>query len=284
MLSASQKYPSDLTDQQWELIKHWLPRARPGGRPRTTDVRNVVNGTFYLIRTGCAWRYLPKEFPPWRTVYDYYTQWQKNGVIDLLHWMLVQKVRVHEKRESYPSRIIIDSQSSKAQFGDKRGYDGYKKVQGRKRNLIVDTLGLIHHLKVDSAKITDHQSATKMFTQDPQFIKNQFKYVEELHLDGGYRSEEFWLLVEKYGINIRYNRTKTIYTNKPKRILLQSNLKPVRWIVERTFAWLNHSRRLSRDYERKSANSEAMIQLAMVKIMLNRLTRPQREKRWINSA
>jgi putative transposase len=148
-------YPSDLTNQQWEAFKDLLPRARVGGRRRTTDVRSVLNAILYLNRSGCAWRYLPKEYSPWRTVYDYFVRWRCCGVIDHILLKLSHMVRLQVGRNPQPSILIIGSQSVKASFGESRGYDGFKKVRGRKRHILVDTLGIVFAVRVSPANVGD---------------------------------------------------------------------------------------------------------------------------------
>src|SRR5262249_2521446 len=145
------------------------PKARTGGRPRTTDVREVLNAILYLTRSGCAWRYLPRDFPPWQTVYLYYVRWSAEGVLKGIHDYLVCCVRISENRSPVPSVLIVDSQSSKAQWGEQRGYDGFKKVRGRKRNIFVDTLGLIHSVQVDAAGAKDYISGIQML--DPEHCR-----------------------------------------------------------------------------------------------------------------
>jgi putative transposase len=268
MLRAEQDYPSDLSDQQWDLIKAWIPTARTGGRPRNTDVRQVVNAIFYLNRTGCAWRYLPKSFPPWRTVYGYFIQWMVSGAWTTLHEILNSKTRVMASKNESPSVLIIDSQSTKAHYGEHRGYDGYKKVRGRKRHILVDTLGLIHALRIGPADNSDREEGTHLLLVN---FKPKRK-LENLYADAGYSGSfedrvygrfEFWPIITKRN---QGNTKIEKRTSQP-----ENNLKPYRWIVERTFAWFNHFKRLSRDYEKKSQVSETMIQTAMMQLMLKRL-------------
>lgn len=275
-----QYYPSDLSNQQWKLISKLLPSASRQGRPRKIYLRQVVSAIFYVNRTGCAWRYLPNNFPHWRTVYDYYRQWQRKGIIEKIHFSLVKKVRVADLRPTTPSKCIIDSQASKAHWGEARGFDGFKKVRGRKRNIVVDTLGLIHDLRVDSAFEKDHRSAIKMFTENPEKMRAHLPRLKEIYADGGYRGDFSWFVQTHYGAVVNLNSSKNIRDAKQSKIIMQSNLKPVRWIVERTFAWFNHFRRLSRDYEKSVASSKAMIFLAMIQIMLNRLTAVVKRPRW----
>jgi putative transposase len=275
MLKVEQAYPSDLTDQQWDHIKGLIPCARFGGRPRRTDVRQVVNAVFYLNRTGCAWRYLPPPFPPWQTVYAYYTQWKDSGVFHKIHEQLVKSIRRLEKRSERPGLLIVDSQSAKAQWGESRGFDGFKKVRGRKRSIFVDSLGLIHSVRVDSAQLKDHTSAIKMLDPSSPYFPSLAKTPLAMFLaDGGYKPHDFQNQVQKaFHIWPTFAQSAHYKDMNKSKVLTKSNLKPKRWIVERTFAWFNNYRRLSRDYEKKSSNSEGMILVAMTQLMLRRLCR-----------
>lgn len=268
-------FPSDLSNQQWNLIKDYLPLTSSVGRPRRVCLRQILNAIFYLNRTGCAWRYLPKSFPKWRTVYDYFINWNRKGVMDKIHSILVEEVRRFENRDSKPSVLIIDSQAVKAHWGTDRGYDGFKKVRGRKRNIVVDSLGLIHSIKVDSALIKDHRSAIEVFRN----FDNHEGTVKKVIADGGYRGDFPWLLEQWHGIEVICTASKNIRDSRDSRILVESNLKPTRWVVERTFAWLNHYRRLARDYEKKASNSRVSVLISMIQLMLRRLTRGK-EGKW----
>jgi putative transposase len=282
-VTALSLYPSDLSDSQWETIRKFIPCARRGGRPRTTDVRQIVNAVFYLNRVGCAWRYLPKQsaFPPWQTVYDYFSRWSASGVWQQIHDYLVTQVRKSAGRNEATSVLIVDSQSIKAPSGEDRGYDGFKKVRGRKRNLFVDTLGLIHSVKVNGAQKREDRSAIEMMKPDqPYYPQATVQKLSAFYADGAYKAHDFQNEIKK-----RWGIWPTLKTASKKVDIQQvkpgiyqrvygyqvSSLKPVRWIVERTFSWFNHYRRLAKDYERKTKNSETMIQLAMTQIMLTRL-------------
>jgi putative transposase len=285
-------YPSDLSDQQWKLISKFIPKARAGGRPRTTDVRGVLSAIFYVNRTGCAWRYLPREYPAWQTVYMYYRQWKQDCVLNQIHLFLVKKVRRKLKRNESPSTLIVDSQSSKAHFGEARGYDGFKKVRGRKRTLFIDTLGLIHSVRVCGANRGDPTPATEMLDRrSPYFPSSACASLQALYADLGYRGKDFQKAAYKsFKVRPTLNKSKNKVTHGydskgkwwvRKRVNINSNLKPVRWKVERTFAWFNYYRRLARDYERTVSSSEAMIRIAMMRLMLNRLNQKRGTyRRW----
>lgn len=279
MLKDGRLYPSDLSDKQWKLICNFIPKATTTiGRPRTTEVRQVLNAVFYINRTGCAWRYLPKEYPPWPTVYDYYVRWVKFGVLRQIHDHLASLVRLKENKQALPSVVIIDSQSAKAHFGEHLGFDGFKKVRGRKRHILVDTMGLVHDLRVTSASSTDSPPAIEML--EPS--SNRLIKLKALYVDGGYRGGFERQVFYRFGIRPTLKKTTHVIDRHGSRSLTQSNLKPTRWIVERTFAWFNHFRRLSRDYERKIKFSESMIYLSMTQLMLTRLFKnyQQSQHRW----
>lgn len=249
------QYPSDLTDHQWEAIKELIPKARSGGRKRSTCVRHVLNAIFYLNRTGCTWRSLPADFPPWKTVYYYFSKWQEMNVWRSINDFLVREVRKKAGKNEAPSVLIIDSQTAKAHYGENRGYDGFKRMRGRKRQIIVDTLGMVHGIRVHAADLEDRRQGLELIkTYKPK------RRLEMIFADRAYNG----CFIDQVFLKFRF--WSTIVVNGKA-----GNLKPTRWIVERTFAWFNHYRRLSRDYERKIENSESMIYLAMTQLMLRRL-------------
>lgn len=266
-----------MTNQQWECIKHFIPAARHGGRKRTTDVRKVLDAVFYLNRTGCGWRYLPKEFPPWPTVYDYFSRWRAAGVLERVREQLSRHARRLAGKSEVPSVIIIDSQSAKAHFGETRGYDGFKKVRGRKRHIIVDTLGIIQGVRVTAANVGDVSEGVELLKARKLFLDQ--RGVQAIYADGGYRHKFETAMIETFQTKpvIIQGKTKLVTSTKPnarhakREKVLRTNLKPTRWIVERTFAWFNHYRRLARDFERTTAASEAMINLAMTQILLRKI-------------
>lgn len=252
-------YPSDLTDQQWDLIREKIPAARPGGRIRTTNIRRVVEAILYVTRTGLAWRYLPSEFPPWQTVYFYFSKWSEMGLWTEINLVFTKEVRTKLSKEPIPSLAIVDSQSTKAQYGERRGYDGAKKVRGRKRSIIVDALGLIWSCEVHEANITDPKGGLAALEKFPEKDRDR---LTKIIGDSAYRWPFDFYAEKTFGLEVQLIERKKTGTN----------MKPKRWIVERTFAWFNRFRRLSRDYERLTRNSEAMIYLAMITILLRRLT------------
>ena len=243
-------YPSDLTRTQWKRLKRLLPAAKPGGRPRSVNLRDVLDGIFYILRGGCAWRMMPHDFPPWSTCYDYFYKWRNDGTWARINDALRDRVRRRAGRETSPSMGIIDSQSVKTtERGGPHGKDAHKKVNGRKRHLMVDTLGMVVAAVVHSAGIQDRDGAKpvlKKVLADGIYVGGIAEWAREL---GG---RIFELVVRPEG-------------EKKFEVLKW------RWIVERTFAWLGRYRRLSKDYEGSEESSESWIYLAMTHLMLRRL-------------
>lgn len=263
MLSVGRKYPSDLTEEQWKRISKRIPEARHGGRPRTTSVKSVVNACFYVNRAGCGWRYLPKDYPPWQTVYNYFREWVKSGVWQQLNELLIQEIRASAGRSANPHLGIIDSQSVRAHYGECRGYDGFKKVKGRKRQILVDVMGFVHAVRIHGADLQDRREGlelAKAYLKKPNNL-------EKILADQGYNGCFVDYLTY-------YSKVEVTVMGGTKAKPNQQNMTPKRWIVERTFAWFNHFKRLARDYERKTSTSETMIYLAMIQLMLKRACPP----------
>ncbi len=257
----TQSYPSDITDPQYALIEPHLP-VYPGGRPRKTDLRDVVDAIFYILRTGCQWRYLPKDFPPKSTVWRYFDQWRHNGTLDTLHDLLRKKVRAAEKPYSPRTSASVDSQSvDTTSGGEQRGRDNAKNVDGRKRHIVVDSMGLLLAVLVTAADVDDAKAAAELFVR----LEGQpMSRVERMFADSKYHNYALYTWVEEH------ERWELVVVRRPKGAEGWVKL-PIRWTVERTFAWLGKCRRLSKDRERSVRSSEAFIQLAMIHLMLNRL-------------
>ena len=179
-------YDSDLSDAEWAILKPLLPAAKPRGRPRTTELRAVVNALFYLLRTGSAWRLLPHEYPPWQTVYGYFRHWRETGLWEAIHRRLYRRVRRRAGRRVQPVAAIVDSQSVKTtERGGEHGYDGGKKINGRKRHLLVDTLGLVLKVKVHAANITDRDGVKLLLAP----LQGHYRRIQKLWADMGYRGQ-----------------------------------------------------------------------------------------------
>ena len=258
-------YPSNLTHDQWKLLESLIPAAKPGGRPRSVNMQAVVNAILYILCAGCAWRMLPSDFPGWKTVYHYFRVWRMDGTWEQINHKLHQWVRVSEDRHPCPSAAILDSQSVKTATPGAIdvGYDGAKQTKGRKRHLLVDTLGLVLMVVVTAANVPDRAGAKLIFAR-MQGVRSWVHRLVMIWVDGGYQGQNFMQYVmDTYRWVIEPVLRKD--ANKGFVPIAQ------RWKVERTFGWFNWCRRLSKDYEILPQTSEAFIYVANIRIMLRRL-------------
>jgi transposase len=270
-VDSDRGYPSDLTDEQWLLIEPLVPAVRRGGRPAEHTRRRIVEAILYLVRTGCSWRQLPHDFPPWQTVFWYFTQWRSDGTVDRIHDALRDRVRDSAGRDPMASAAIVDAQSVKGADTvgvGSRGFDAGKKINGRKRHVVVDTMGLLLAVIITAASIQDRDGARRVLDR----LRFTMPSVALVWADGGYAGQLVtWAK--------RLLRVSVEIVRKPLGIKT-FHVLPRRWVVERTLAWIVRCRRLDHDYERLPEHSEAMIKWAMIGLMTRRLSPSPGRRPW----
>jgi transposase len=270
-MGSDRGYPSDLTDEQWAVIEPLVPAVRSGGRPEKHTRRRIVEAILYVVRSGCSWRQLPHDFPPWQTVFWYFKQWRADGTTDRIHDALRDRVRDGAGRDPMASAAIVDAQSVKGADTvgvGSRGFDAAKKINGRKRHVVVDTMGLLLAVIITSAAVQDRHGARRVLDR----LRFTAPSVALVWADGGYAGHLVtWAR--------RLLRVSVEIVRKPLGIKTFQVL-PRRWVVERTFAWIVKCRRLDHDYERLPEHSEAMIKWAMIGLMTRRLSPSPGRRPW----
>lgn len=248
-------YPTNVSNSQWQIISKSLDLERS----RKYDLQEITNAILYLVKTGCQWRMLPGDFPKWSIVYYYFSAWKKQGIWEQMHELLVEKIRKKHSKNEEPSVGIIDAQSVKSTLvsSQDKGFDAGKKIKGIKRHIIVDTLGLILAVVIQAASVQDRDGAISVLDK----LSESWKKIIKIFADGGYRGELINKVKKQFKIKLEIVKRDELHTFK---------ILPKRWIVERTFSWIDTNRRMSKNYERLNDTSVTMVHLSALRIMLNR--------------
>ena len=287
----STRYPTDLSNEEWRCVRPHLPEPALQGRPRLHGLRAILDAVFYVLKSGCPWRLLPREFPPWKTVYDWFRKWRIDGTWERLNAELRERLRCRLGRDPNPSAGIVDSQSARTSGvgGQERGFDPAKNVEGRKRHLLVDTEGLVLKAKVHSARVPDADGIGLLLGS----ARVGLSRLSHLWVDAGYQGRGKRWAEEALGLSVEVvrkpkkpvpekvaERWAAEWAKEGKAVDWQKLMPPKgfrvlprRWVVERTFAWISHNRRMAKDYERLCATGEAFIYAAMTRLMARRLAR-----------
>lgn len=273
-------YPTDLTNAQWSIIEPLVPGLKAGGRPFKYERREIVNAILYIARAGCAWRLLPHDLPHWKDVYHYFNEWSKDGTLERINDAMRGKVRVALGREADPKVAAVDSQSVKTtDKGGVSGYDGNKKIKGRKRHIIVDSLGLLLAVSVTAANISDREPLFALVSE----ARDKSSRLDIMRADQGYGSRHLEQKIkDDLGIDLQVTKRKKArrfskFKGRELSPSAQQELKrgfqiqPGRWVVERTFGWIGKYRRLAKDFEYKAENSRGMIYAAMINTMIRKI-------------